>query len=96
MGNLLEQGVESDSRLVLPITLYLSSARLWNEDKDSQSGMEIPDRTEPTAGVLMKNVGYSAVQLHCQVEGNIVAGKSRRGFPCIHSDYGRNQMGHER
>ncbi|WP_273152596.1 AAA family ATPase [Enterocloster lavalensis] len=55
--NLLEQGDESDSRLVLPITLYLSSARLWNEDKDSQSGMEIPDRTDAYSRCLDEKRG---------------------------------------
>lgn len=46
---MMENGDGSDDSLVLPIVLYLSSARLWNEDKknrDSNESYDIPDRTD--------------------------------------------------
>ncbi len=36
----------SDEELVFPIVLYLSSARLWNENKSSGFNYEIPNRTD--------------------------------------------------
>lgn len=46
---MIENGDGSDSGLILPIILYLSSARLWNEDKrnkDSKENFDIPSRTD--------------------------------------------------
>ena len=46
---MMENGDGSDSQLILPIVLYLSSARLWNEDKkssDSKESYDIPSRTD--------------------------------------------------
>lgn len=36
----------SDKDTVLPLVLYLSSARLWNEDKNSRRKEGIPGRTD--------------------------------------------------
>lgn len=46
---MIERGDGSDGSLILPIVLYLSSARLWNEDKknkDSNENYDIPSRTD--------------------------------------------------
>lgn len=36
----------SDKELVFPIVLYLSSARLWNENNNSEFNYDIPNRTD--------------------------------------------------
>lgn len=43
---MIEQGDGSDSHVILPVVLYLSSARLWNEDKNAQSNFDVPSRTD--------------------------------------------------
>lgn len=43
---MMEKGDESDSHVILPIVLYLSSARLWNEDKNAQADFDVPSRTD--------------------------------------------------
>lgn len=43
---MIEKGDGSDNHVILPIVLYLSSARLWNEDKNTQSDFDVPNRTD--------------------------------------------------
>ena len=43
---MLKSGDESDKNLIFPIVLYLSSARLWNENKNSDFYDDIPNRTD--------------------------------------------------
>ena len=43
--------------MVLPLVLYLSSARLWNEDKNSQKEQGIPARTDAYYRCLDKKRG---------------------------------------
>ncbi len=47
----------SDKDTVLPLVLYLSSARLWNEDKNSQREEGIPGRTDAYYRCLDKKRG---------------------------------------
>ena len=47
----------SDKDIVLPLVLYLSSARLWNEDKNSQKEEGIPGRTDAYYRCLDKKRG---------------------------------------
>lgn len=43
---LMKRGDESDAEHIFPLVLYLSSARLWNENKNSEFNYEIPNRTD--------------------------------------------------
>lgn len=42
----MKAGNEMDAELVFPLVLYLSSARLWNENKTSEFNYDIPNRTD--------------------------------------------------
>lgn len=42
----MEAGNGEDEGLVFPLVLYLSSARLWNENRNSDFNYEIPNRTD--------------------------------------------------
>lgn len=44
--NMLSLADGSDKNTIFPLVLYLSSARLWNEDKNSQKEEGIPGRTD--------------------------------------------------
>lgn len=43
---LMKHGDESDAEYIFPLVLYLSSARLWNENKNPEFNYEIPNRTD--------------------------------------------------
>lgn len=40
------KGDESDQFMIFPLVLYLSSGRLWNENKNSEFNYDIPNRTD--------------------------------------------------
>ncbi|MCC8102399.1 MAG: AAA family ATPase [Clostridiales bacterium] len=44
--NAMKGGDEGDAALIFPLVLYLSSARLWNENKNSDFNYDIPNRTD--------------------------------------------------
>lgn len=44
--NLIKGGDGSDQNIVFPLVLYLSSARLWNENKNSDFNYDIPNRMD--------------------------------------------------
>ena len=43
---LMQRGDGSDESLVFPLVLYLSSGRLWNENKNSDFNYDIPNRAD--------------------------------------------------
>lgn len=47
----------SDELLIFPLVLYLSSARLWNENKNSEFNYDIPNRTDAYHRCLDKKRG---------------------------------------
>lgn len=55
--NSMKEGDGSDSALVFPLVLYLSSARLWNENKESDFDFSIPNRTDAYHRCLDKKRG---------------------------------------
>ena len=54
---LIKQGNGSDQNIILPLVLYLSSARLWNENNNSEVNYEIPKRTDAYNRCLNKKRG---------------------------------------
>ena len=54
---MLSAADRSDKETILPLVLYLSSARLWNEDKNSQKEEGIPGRTDAYYRCLDKKRG---------------------------------------
>ena len=42
----MKAGDESDKNLIYPLVLYLSSARLWNENNKAEFNYDIPNRTD--------------------------------------------------
>lgn len=53
----MKQGNESDKDFIFPLVLYLSSARLWNENKESDFNFDIPNRTDAYHRCLDKKRG---------------------------------------
>lgn len=53
----LKEGNGADQDLILPLVLYLSSARLWNENKAADFDYEIPKRTDAYHRCLDKKRG---------------------------------------
>ena len=53
----MKRGDGSDQDIVLPLVLYLSSARLWNENNSSDFNYEIPKRTDAYNRCLDKKRG---------------------------------------
>ena len=53
----MAMGDGSDSALIFPLVLYLSSARLWNENKESDFDFSIPLRTDAYHRCLDKKRG---------------------------------------
>lgn len=43
---MMQKGDGSDENLIFPLVLYLSSARLWNENKNSDFNYDIPNRAD--------------------------------------------------
>ncbi len=60
----------SDKEIILPIVLYLSSARLWNEDKKAELN-EIPIRTDGYRNCLAKKHGMQFVFDYIKIIKNI-------------------------
>ena len=55
--NLIKTGDGSDENLIFPLVLYLSSARLWNENNKAEFNYEIPNRTDAYYRCLDKKRG---------------------------------------
>lgn len=55
--NAMKNGDESDAKLIFPLVIYLSSARLWNENKNSDFNYDIPNRTDAYNRCLDKKRG---------------------------------------
>lgn len=55
--NAMKLGDGSDAKLIFPLVLYLSSARLWNENKNSDFNYDIPARTDAYNRCLDKKRG---------------------------------------
>ena len=55
--NNMKQGDGSDERFIFPLVLYLSSARLWNENKNSDFNYDVPTRTDAYNRCLDKKRG---------------------------------------
>lgn len=53
----IKQADNSDKELIFPITLYLSSARLWNENNTGKSMSKIPSRMDAYQRCLDKKRG---------------------------------------
>ncbi len=54
---LIRRGDESDKNIIFPLVMYLSSARLWNENKNSDFNYDIPNRTDAYHRCLDKKRG---------------------------------------
>lgn len=54
---LIEKADGSDKDVIFPIVLYLSSARLWNENKNSKKVESVPPRTDAYQRCLDKKRG---------------------------------------
>ncbi|MCD7957732.1 MAG: ATP-binding protein [Lachnospiraceae bacterium] len=77
--NAMKGGDESDASLVFPLVLYLSSARLWNENKNSDFNYDILNRTDayhrcldPKRGMQMPfNYIRHLKEISSQENGNV-------------------------
>jgi len=53
----MKNGDGSDNKLIFPLIIYLSSARLWNENKNPEFNYDIPNRTDAYNRCLDKKRG---------------------------------------
>ena len=71
----------TDEGLILPLVLYLSSARLWNENKSSEFD-DIPNRTDAYHRCLDAKRGMQMpFQYMRYMKRDSGTGKRRRRFP---------------
>lgn len=57
----IKKGDGSDKGYVFPLVMYLSSARLWNENKKSDFNYDIPNRTDAYHRCLDKKRGMQMI-----------------------------------
>lgn len=54
---LIKKGDQSDASVIFPLVMYLSSARLWNESRNSDFNYDLPNRTDAYNRCLDKKRG---------------------------------------